>query len=595
MKPVVLALRALAAAALLAAAAGAAAQNAVRGKALYFNTNGAPLSCGSTGCHNGFPAARINNISRGTSAAVIQSAIATNKGGMGFLSAYVNAQDAADIAAYIANPAAGDGTPAIALSATTLTFAAQTVGTTSAAQTVTVSNTGTAPLSLTALTLGGAHAGDFTRAGTCAAGGTVAPGGNCTVQIAFAPTAAGARSATLSIAHGAAGSPSTVALSGTAQAAPASASVAPAALAFTQTVNTTSAAQTVTLTNSGGMPLALTGVTLGGANAAEFALAGGTTCAAGASLAGGASCVVRVTFTPAATGARSATLSIAHGAAGSPATVALNGTGTAAPQPAASLSAASLTFGNVAIGATSAAQTVTLTNTGQAALALNTITLGGAAAADFTRAGTCANGASVAAGASCTLQIAFAPTARGARSATLTVASNAANGAQTLALAGNGLQAAIAVSPATASLQAAVGARSTPAMVALRNDGVDALTIDAVTVRGPFALGGGANACATPPFALAGGQSCNQYVVFEARAAGAASGELEIRSNAVTTPARVSLSAQATPAAGGNAGAAPSNLGYGGCSAGAPDQLFDPLLLAMLSVALLALARRRRR
>jgi hypothetical protein len=76
--------------------------------------------------------------------------------GMRFLSAYVNAVDAADIAAYIANPAAANGSPA-SLSATSLTFAAQTIGTASAAQTVTVSNTGTATPTLSGLTPAGAR------------------------------------------------------------------------------------------------------------------------------------------------------------------------------------------------------------------------------------------------------------------------------------------------------------------------------------------------------------------------------------------------------------------------------------------------------
>jgi flagellar hook-length control protein FliK len=581
--------------ALWAAAAGNAwAQDANRGKALYWDTNGAPQSCGSVGCHNGFPVARINGINKGTNPAVTLNAIAADKGKMGFLSAYVSSQDAADIAAYIANPNLATGTPAISLSATTLAFGAQTVGTTSATQNVTVSNTGTGTLTLSGIALAGANAADFTRAGNCSPGMFLAAGANCRVQIAFAPTAAGARSATLTITHNAAGSPSSVALSGTGQAAAAAASVTPAALSFSQTINTTSAAQTVTVANTGGAPLTINGVTIGGASAAEYALAAGTTCTAGATVAGGASCVVRVTFTPVAAGARSASLAIAHSASATAASVALNGTGTTAPQPAASLSASSLAFGTRAVGTTSPAQTVTLTNSGQATLTLGAIALGGAAAADFTRAGSCASGLAIAAGGTCTLQVAFAPTASGARNATLTVNSDAANGAQSVALAGTGVQVAMAVNPMAAALQATMGGRSAPVMVTIGNAGADTLSVDAIAVSGPFALAAGANACAAAPFTLAAGQSCNLYVVFEPQAMGAASGELAIDSNAGATPVRVALSAEATQSTTASGAAAPSNVGYGGCSAGAPDQLFDPLLLGMLAVAVTVLVRRRR-
>ena len=100
--------------------------DAVRGKALFVNTNGAPESCGSASCHSGFPTVQRNGIAKGSNAAATLNAIANNKGGMRTLTPYVSTTDADDIAAYIANPAAGNGAPAILLSAGSLTFAAQT-------------------------------------------------------------------------------------------------------------------------------------------------------------------------------------------------------------------------------------------------------------------------------------------------------------------------------------------------------------------------------------------------------------------------------------------------------------------------------------
>src|SRR3954447_121086 len=100
----------------------------------------------------------------------------------------------------------------------------------------------------------------------------------------------------------------------------------------------TSAAKTVTVTSAGipgaGSNLAISGVTLGGANASDYAVTGNT--CAGANLASGGSCNVAVTFAPGATGARSATLTFADNTAAATHVVTLTGNGTTAPAPAAS-------------------------------------------------------------------------------------------------------------------------------------------------------------------------------------------------------------------------------------------------------------------
>ena len=106
-----------------------------------------------------------------------------------------------------------------------------------------------------------------------------------------------------------------------------------------------------------------------------------------------------------------------------------------APAPVASTSAAALTFASTAAGATSAAQTVTLSNTGTAPLLVATI-----AASDAVfkiTGGTCAVGTSVAAGASCTVTVAFAPTVAGAATGTLTFGHNASPNSSAVALSGD--------------------------------------------------------------------------------------------------------------------------------------------------------------
>ena len=98
--------------------------------------------------------------------------------------------------------------PAVSLSPSTLTFASQTTGTTSAAQQVTLSNAGTAALVLTTI----AATGDFAETNTC--GSSVAAGSSCTISVTFAPTATGARSGSLSVTDNASGSPHKTTLSG---------------------------------------------------------------------------------------------------------------------------------------------------------------------------------------------------------------------------------------------------------------------------------------------------------------------------------------------------------------------------------------------
>jgi hypothetical protein len=98
----------------------------------------------------------------------------------------------------------------------------------------------------------------------------------------------------------------------------------------------------------------------------------------------------------------------------------------------ATVSPTSLSFGGELVGASSSAQTVTLANQGQAALAITTI----AASGDFAETNDC--GASLPAGANCTISVTFKPTTGGARSGTLTITDNASGGPQTVTLSGTG-------------------------------------------------------------------------------------------------------------------------------------------------------------
>src|SRR5207302_208664 len=185
--------------------------------------------------------------------------------------------------------------PAASFSPVSLTFAAQPVGTTSTAQTVALTNNGSAALSISGI----AASGDYTQTNNC--GTSLGVGASCTINVTFTPTVAGSRTGTLSVTDNAAGSPQSVSLVGTGIAP--GAALSPASLTFAaQLVGTTSAAQTVTLTNTVTALLNI-GVIATSGNYAQ-------TNNCGTSLGAGANCAINVTFTPTATGTRAGTLSV---------------------------------------------------------------------------------------------------------------------------------------------------------------------------------------------------------------------------------------------------------------------------------------------
>ena len=324
----------------------------------------------------------------------------------------------------------GTGTnPAVSLTPNSLVFGSQNLGTTSAPQSVTLNNTGNGTLNVSGIAMTGANPGDFTETSTC--GGSVAAGGNCTIAVTFTPSSAGTRSASMTITDNAGSSPQTISLTGTGASAAAVAGLSPSNLTFgSQPITTSSAPQTITLSNTGSAALNIISLALAGTNAGDFAQT--NTC--GSSVAASGSCSISVTFTPAATGARTAAVSISDNATGSPQTVSLSGTGTT---PAVSLSPTSLSFGSQAVATGSTAQTVTLTNSGNATLSITSLVSTGANASDFAEtADTC--GSSVAAGGNCTIEVTFTPSASGQRTATLSITDNTSGSPQTVSLSGTG-------------------------------------------------------------------------------------------------------------------------------------------------------------
>ncbi len=197
-----------------------------------------------------------------------------------------------------------------------------------------------------------------------------------------------------------------------------------------QEVGIPSAPQSATLTNVGNASLTISSIEVAGSNAADFTLTNNC----GSSLAPSDQCTLTVTFRPSSAGTRTSSVMFADNAAGSPQTVNLAGTGIA---PAVSLSTTSLSFGSQAVAITSAAETVTLTNTGSAALAVNNLAVVGANVGDFAEiANTCRG--SVAAGGACAIGVTFTPSGGGERTAALSITDNAPGSPQTVSLSGAG-------------------------------------------------------------------------------------------------------------------------------------------------------------
>jgi probable HAF family extracellular repeat protein len=204
------------------------------------------------------------------------------------------------------------------LSPTSLTFSTWAIGTKSVAKSVTLANDGSANLTVSGIAITGPNAGDFAETHTC--GGSLAPGASCSISVTFKPTASGTRTAALTVTDNTAGSPQKVALSGTGT----TAKLSPRSLNFpAQTLGTTSAVKTATLTNVGATTFSVSSIAFTGVNAGDFA----ETHTCGTSLTPGASCNISVTFRPTATGTRTAKLSITDNAAGSPQKVQLSGFG----------------------------------------------------------------------------------------------------------------------------------------------------------------------------------------------------------------------------------------------------------------------------
>jgi hypothetical protein len=423
----------------------------------------------------------------------------------------------------------GTGTEPVVITITPASeaFTSTAVGSSSTQKTITVKNAGSQS---TAISI--TSSGDFAAAtNTCT--GTLSGGGTCTINEEFVPTATGAISGAITITDGATNSPQIVSLTGTGLAP---VTFSPVSLAFgSETVGSTTAAKTVTMTNN--LSSMLPGISLSASG--NYTLASGTTCTS--TLGPAAHCTIAVTFTPTASGSIDGALTANYSSAYSPLEVKLTGSGTGGSTSPLKFTPASLAFTSQAIGTTSSPKTVTVQNTSTTLpVTISTIATSGNFTAVGSGATPCSNGFTLIASASCTLSVTFAPSIAGAIQGALVISDNNSTvGQQIVNLTGTAvLPVTIAPTSLTFASQT-VGTTSAAQTLTLTNNSNAVLTGLSFTGSGDFSVTAGVTTpCGT---SLAAGAKCTLSVTFAPNKTGSITGAATISDSAVTSPQVVKL------------------------------------------------------
>jgi hypothetical protein len=459
---------------------------------------------------SGLPAAPVIALSAAPASATVRNLVAATYGRGVWMAPLLGAGTA------------GSGAATDTPSPVSLAFPDTSTGQLSTAQTVTLTNSG--GVSLTSIQISIPADQPFQQENNCTA--SLGPNSSCSISVQFAPTVAGSQTGALTVSDSATDSPQTVKLSGTGIAAPVL-SVSSASLSFTATVGQAASPQTLTVTNTGGASLADVGFQITGSSAADFST-GTTTC--GAALASGGSCTVQVIFTPAAAGGATASLVVSSSTVGVKAvSVALTGSGQTVT--GLNVSPSQLVFPIVAPGKTSAAKTVTLTNSGSASA--TSLTLKATAPFSVLQATTTC-GATLATGASCTAGVAFAPTLAGSFTGTLTIASPSLASSVLVALSGTGgVPGSVTFRPNPLTFaQTGVGVPGSASIVTITNpDPVTSLSSLTITPAPAAEFTVVSTTCGATLAPLA---SCTVGVTFTPASAGTRSGTLTVTDSAQT-------------------------------------------------------------
>jgi hypothetical protein len=417
------------------------------------------------------------------------------------------------------------GGASISLSAGSLAFGSQVINSSSAAQTVTVTNSGLGSVTISSVIA----SGSYSQSGTCS-GAVLGQGQNCSVIVTFTPAVTGTINGAITINDNASGAPHVVTMSGTGLLA---VSLSTNLNFPAVNVGSTSASQTMTVTNNQNTVLSFTFATSG-----DFTAVGNGTTPCNGTIAAKSKCTVGISFTPTINGQIKGALTITHNAAGSPSAGGLSGTGQNGPASPLTFTPANLGYGNVVLNST-VSKTVTVKNSGSASITFTSITGSGA----FTAApsGTTPCGGTLSAGKTCTITVSFTPLVLGTLVGGVTILDNSPSvSTQVLDASGVGIM-PVTLSPVNLNFgTVAVGSTSAVQAVTVTNNQTIAVPINSVVASGDYisTTGGGVPCGANIP---ANG-ICTLGVAFSPTVTGSVNGTLTLSYSAGSSPQVVSLS-----------------------------------------------------
>jgi len=418
-------------------------------------------------------------------------------------------------------PLSGTGAQAgLTLSPATFDFGSVVDGQTKS-QTITVTNTGTAELTIAQLLVSG---GAYSVSGLVTPA-TVSAGNSATFSVLFAPTTAGSLAGTVSVVSNSPNSPNVLSLSGTGTAASITLSSSPTSVSFTNVNAGSSSAKNVTLTNSGNTSVTISQITV---NAKDVTVSGMTT---PVTLAAGQNAAMSVAFSPTGSENISGNITVMS-SQGASDVIPVTGNGV---QPGLAITPASASFGNVTVGSPST-QTIQLTNSGTGTLSVTQVSVAGTGFS----IGTLALPINLSSGQSTSFNVQFSPASAGAASGSVTIVSNAPNSPALIALSGTGVSATQVLTFSTTNLgfgNVNTGSTSTQS-ITVTNSGNASVSVSSITENGAgFTLSG-----ANTPVTLTAGQSLAFSVIFAPTTAGSDSGSVTVTSTATGSPTTIALS-----------------------------------------------------
>lgn len=479
--------------------------------------------------------------------------------------------------------------------------------TTSNGWTFNLSNTGSVPftgitISITDLVGTGAHIppsliGVFAIQST-ACGGTLSGDGqtvtgaslgaysSCNIVVNFTPPATGDASDSytgkLQITDGSGGTPVTASLSGTGTIM--QVDLSPGSFDFgSKTIGSTWPTQTATLTNASGGTLTVNSVVIattthpGGGASSAFTISS-TTCGDGNvahlgssfTLAQNAHCTITMSFSPdQGVGSYAGALTVSDN--GSPATNTVTLTGAATGQ-SLFLSPTSISFSNQTAGSVSNPWTVTLNNSTNVGITVNSIGIGGFNPADFGYTTDCTAPGTLAANATCHIYVTFQPQSQGTFHGSLNVSYGSTPTTISTALTGTGTAVTATLAPNQLNFGSVVndGTSTTTRTATLTNTSGGPLghISPSITLGGAvFTIGAGGNTCPVAPATLAHGASCTITVTFKPNAVLTFHGTLTVTDDAGTQTSSL-LGVGTSSSAGGSVYFSPATINFGNQIAG---------------------------